>query len=258
MDKKQILIVIGSYANTDAVRETLPTILSEIAENDAALIVHDSTEKRHGQKEKWGYLREMEEKHDFFLILSSNMSMAHARNMCLQLGQQLYLPDYIAVMEDDHGFRPGFLGELISTMKTYYGQVAPNGMRFGLFSGCASHRRAKDAQIAASNHFSPRIDEKTDPGAIGGVNSCFRAAPAHHWNHVLIGYDTDEYLISTHQTKNLNFRNYHKGFTNMLVQGGDLMFDVDNESRGWSKGKMSGLWDNDYAASDPRAKFDKK
>ena len=256
MDQTEFLTIVGSYANLDIVRQTLPTVIEETKRNNARLIVHDSTEPRHGQTEKWAYLQDMERQHGFFLLLSTNLSMAHARNMCMRLGQELFLPAYIAMMEDDHGYRPGFIPQLLDAMKCYYGKPSPNGLRFGLFTGCGSHRHRKSQSLPGTEHTYVPIKEKTNPMVVGGANSCFRAAPSHHWDHVLKGYDTDEYLISTHQTKNLNARNYHKGFTAMLVGGGRYMFDLDHSSRGWSGGnEMSGLWDDQYAASDPRSRY---
>lgn len=255
MDQTEFLTIVGSYANLDVVRKTLPTVAEETNKNNARLIVHDSTETRHGQEEKWAYLREMEKEYGFFLLLSTNLSMAHARNMCLRLGQELFLPEYIAMMEDDHGYRPGFIPELLDAMKTYYGKPCPNGLKFGLFTGCGAHRHGKTQPLDDTDHCYIPIKDGTNPMFAGGANSCFRAAPSHHWDHVLKGYDTDEYLISTHQTKNLNFRNYHKGFTAMVVRNGLFMFDIEHESRGWSGDEMSGLWDDEYAASDPRSSY---
>ncbi len=41
----------------------------------------------------------------------------------------------------------------------------------------------------------------------------------------------------------------------MVVGDGELMFDINHEGRGWSNGKMSGLWDDEHAASDPRSRY---
>lgn len=255
MKPTEFLTIVGSYGNLEVVQKTLPSVIEESKANDARLIVHDSTEARHGQDEKWSFLRELEREHGFFLILSTNMSMAHARNMCLKLGQEMFLPSYIAIMEDDHGYRPGLIDALTTAMKQYYGVLAPNKLRFGMFTGCGAHRHGKTSKLEGTNHCYIPIVENTPPMFAGGTNSCFRAAPSHHWDHVLKGYDTDEYLISTHQTKNLNFRNYHKGFTSMLVEDGNFMFDLDHESRGWDENGMSGLWDDEYTASDPRSNY---
>ena len=82
MDKTSFLTIYCSFEQIDVVKLTLPGIIEETKRND------------------------------FFLLLSSNLSMAHARNMCLQLGQELYAPDYICMLEDDHGYKEGIIIEL--------------------------------------------------------------------------------------------------------------------------------------------------
>ena len=219
----------------------------------AALIVHDSTPVQHGQKEKWEYLQELEREHNFFLILSTNLLMAHARSMCLHVGQELYAPDYIAMMEDDHGYKTGFIGRISSSMKKYYGKTAPNGLKYGLFTGCKENFHYPMADINNHKDKSIIINKDTPLGAIGGENNCFRCAPTHHWNNILKGYDTDEYLISSFQKSRLCFQNYHKGFTNFLVQNGELMFNLDALGRGTSANTGLRLWDNEYIKSDHRS-----
>lgn len=250
MDKTEFLTIFGSFENLDVVRRTLPTIIEETKHNDARLIVHDSSVE--GRRGKWDYLLELNKDHDFHLILSDNMSMAHARNMCLQLGQALYAPDYICMVEDDHGFRPGLIPAMVGAMKRYYGRPAPNGLRYGLFTACAKHHVPRRHRLADGNSY-PDVD--VDPIRLGGANSCFRCAPAHHWQNVLKGYDTDEYLISIYQTVNLNYRNYHKGFTTLVVQEGRLVFDVEAFGRGTSADGGVKLWDDKYTASDARSNY---
>ncbi|MBO9413799.1 MULTISPECIES: hypothetical protein [unclassified Ruegeria] len=260
MQKTKILSIYGSYGNLNEVEQTLPSVIEETQRNDARLIIHDSTEPEHGREEKWAYLRQFEQEDRVFLLLSNNLSMAHARNMCLRLGQEMYLPDHIAMMEDDHGYKAGFIPKLVDAIEENYGKVAPNGLRFGLFTGCTNtkhdHGRVTEP-FGDSGHHYVKITDQANPFAVGGANSCFRAAPTHHWDHVLKGYDTDEYLISTFQTKNLNYRNYHSGFTTMIVADGDFMFDVEvNTGRGTSRqiGEQA-LWDDKYTASDPRSSY---
>lgn len=250
MDKTEFLTLFGTFENLDVVRQTLPSIIEETRRNDARLIVHDSSVK--GRREKWDYLLELNKNHDFHLILSDNMSMAHARNMCLSLGQELFAPDYICMVEDDHGFHRGLIPAMIENMRKYYGKRAPNGLRYGLFSGCGKHN-VPERQILEGGNSHP--DATTHPGALGGANSCFRCAPTQHWRNVLKGYDTDEYLISVYQTVNLNHRNYNKGFTTLIVQDGRLVFDVDSIGRGFTSTDEIRLWDEKYAASDRRSEY---
>lgn len=252
MDKVDFLVIFPTYAKLEVVRETLPSVIAEVERyGNARLIVHDSTEPHHGQEGKWQYLRELEMEKDFFLLLSTNMSMAHARNMCLTLGQEMYAPEYICMIEDDHGFHAGLLESLTQAMRKYYGKVSPNGLRFGMFSGCTLHTHAHLTELE-SNYSYPTLE--SDQFSIGGANSCFRCAPANHWYSVLKGYDTDEYLISNYQTANLRWRNYHKGFTVMYVRDGDLVFEIDTTGRGETASKEQfGLWDRDFAKSDKRS-----
>lgn len=251
MDKTQFLTIFPSFENLEVVKQTLPSVIEETRKNDARLIVHDSSVNN--RKEKWEYLQELNKENDFFLILSDNMSMAHARNMCLGLGQELYAPEYVCMIEDDHGFMPGLIMSLIAVMRKYYGAISPNGLRYGLFSGCAKHRHGVSFLELEDGNSCPA--PTSSPMAMGGANSCFRCATTSHWNNVLKGYDTDEYLISTYQTKNLNYRNYHKGFTTLFLQNGKYVFDIDNVGRGLSVKTRLKHWDDEYAASDRRSRF---
>lgn len=249
MEKTEFLTIFPTFENLEVVKQTLPSVIEETKRNNARLIVHDSSEK--GREEKWSYLQELNKSNDFFLLLTTNLSMAHARNMCLALGQELYAPDYICMIEDDHGFNEGLIPKLVDAMKKYYGQISPNGLRYGLFTACGKHHYAKKHPI---DEISSYPDADSNPGILGGANSCFRCAPTAHWNNVLIGYDTDEYLISTYQTRNLCYRNYHKGFTTCIL-GNNLTFDVDAIGRGTSANTQLKLWDEIYSASDARSNY---
>jgi hypothetical protein len=197
----------------------------------------------------------MEEKHDFFLILSTNLSIAHARNLCLHAGQELYAPDFIAIMEDDHGFKKGLIPSLVTAMKTHYGKQAPNGLRIGMFSGCASHAKGKTEYLPDTRHLYAPTTKSRKPFHPGATNSCFRCAPTQHWTQILKGYDTDEYLISEYQTRNINLRNYNKGFCSLVVGDGSYMFDIEAVGRGYSSPGALKLWDDEYTASDPRSRY---
>ena len=190
MDKAEFLTIFPTFGNLEVVKQTLPSVIAETKRNNARLIVHDSSEK--GRDEKWAYLQELNKSNDFFLLLSTNLSMGHARNMCLALGQELYAPDYICMIEDDHGFNEGLIPEIVQAMKKYYGEKSPNGLRYGLFTACEKHHYAQKHKLDDGCSYP---DIESDPGSLGGANSCFRCAPASHWTSVLKGYDTDEYLI---------------------------------------------------------------
>ena len=251
MDKTRFLTIFGTFGKLESVRRVLPSIVEETREKDARLIVHDSSIQ--GRDEKWSYLQELNENNDFFLILSDNMSMAHARNMCLHLGQELYAPDYICMIEDDHGYKPGFIENMIFAMDRYYGELSPNGLRFGMFTGCMEHCVPKTGQLLDGNSY-PAEDAPVE--WMGGSNSCCRCAPTQHWNNVLKGYDTDEYEISTYQTRTLKFRNYNKGFTCLYLKGGEFMFTDDSSSgRGTTDSSKRKLWDSQFTRSDRRSVY---
>lgn len=255
MNKVETLIIFPTYNKLEIVKKTLPSIIKEVKNNDAALIVFDTTDTGNKNR-KWKYLERLNANEDFTLILSTNFGAADVRNTCLYLGQQLFCPDYICVLDDDHGFKDGLIKSMTKAMKKYYGKISPNGLRFGLFSGCNIHRTGK-RNILPDGHAYPDASCKT--GALGGTNGCFRAAPTSHWNNVLEGWGSDEYIISLYQTRNLSVKNYNKGFTTLIIDNGEKGFCVDNIGRGTSMNKNGlKLWDNTFAASDKRAKYIKK
>ena len=96
MDKTEFLTIYGTFENLEAVRKTLPSVIEETRRTGTRLIVHDSSLQ--GQDEKCDYLRELNRDNDFSLILPGNMSIAHARNMYLQPGQELFASDYISLL----------------------------------------------------------------------------------------------------------------------------------------------------------------
>ena len=248
MDKTEFLTIFPTFENLDVVKQTLPSVIAETKRNDARLIVHDSSEL--GREEKWEYLKELNKSNDFFLLLSTNLSMAHARNMCLQLGQELYIPDYICMIEDDHGFNEGLIPNMIEAMKTYYGKTSPNNLKYGMFTACFKH---SNADLVKLNSQYAYPSPNNVPFDLGGFNSCFRCSPTSHWCQVLKGYDTDEYLISNYQTAQLRWRNYHKGFTTMFVGNGDLVFSIDEGGRGEGAPQGVRLWDKEFSARDLRS-----
>jgi hypothetical protein len=252
MDKTTFLTIYKTFERPEVAKLTLAGIIGETRSNDARLIVHDASVT--GRDAKWDYLKEVNRQEDFFLLLSSNMSSAHATNMCLQLGQELYAPEYICIIEDDHGFHPGTIRALMYAMKEFYGVVSPNGLRYGLFTCCSVHNPHLNQPVGEGHSYPSAENDVTQ---MGRANACFRCAPTSHWNNVLKGFDTDEYLISNYQVLNLNRRNYNKGFTSLLVGNGHLCPFHDFPGRGASDKSGLRRWDATYTASDPRSRYNK-
>ena len=251
MKKVEFVTIFTTYGKLNVVKQTLPSVVKETQRHHAArLIVMDTTEGAE-QDEKWCWLKHhYRDDKQIFIMLASNTSLAVARNTCLYLAQEMYMPDYICMIDDDHGFAEGLIPDMISAMQNWYGKQAPNGLLFGLFTGCNVHRNGSRDKVG--RHLCPGADNQ--PGSLGGTNGCFRCAPTHHWNNVLKGYDVDEYLISYYQSRSMSARNYNRGYTTMIVNGGDSCFFVENEGRGDStKAKLR--WDDKYTASDKRADF---
>jgi len=251
MKKVEFVTIFTTYGKIDVVKKTLSSVVKETeTEPKAAVIVMDTTVGPE-RESKWRWLQDKYGNHDdVFLVLASNTSLAIARNTCLHLAQELYTPEFICMIDDDHGYKTGILLDLMVAMDRYYGEEAPNGLRFGLFTGCNVHRNGNRCKI--DKHLYP--DSNCPPGTLGGTNGCFRCAPTRHWNSVLKGYDVDEYLISYYQSRSISTRNYNRGYTTMIVNGGDSCFFVENEGRGDST-KSKKRWDDLYTASDKRADF---
>jgi len=251
MKKVEFVTIFTTYGKLDVVKQTLPSVVEETKrEPKAALIVMDTTEDPE-RETKWRWLQDnYGDTDDVFLMFTSNTSLAIARNTCLHLAQEMYMPEFICMIDDDHGYQTGLILDMMVAMDRYYGEVAPNGLRFGLFTGCNVHRNGKRCKL--DGHLYP--DSDNQPGALGGTNGCFRCAPTRHWNNVLKGYEVDEYLISYYQSRSMSTRNYNRGYTTMIVNGGDGCFFVENEGRGDST-KEKLRWDDRYTASDKRADF---
>lgn len=252
MSPAELAVIFPTYEDVETVRKTLPSVVEECRRSGAALVVHDSSVKHRG--EMWSFLHSVCDGEQEFLLLTSPISMAAARNLGLETALSLFTPSYVCMLEDDHGLRPGALPRLIEATKAYYARPAPNGLRFGLFSGCLHCWR--DLHTFAElpdGHRYPVHD--TPPWALGGANSCFRCAPTSHWQNVLKGYDPDEYMISNWQTRNSNLRNYNRGYTALYVDGGDLAFTVDRVGQGYTQAPELRRWDETYTASDPRSRF---
>ena len=250
MDKKKLVIIFPTFEQLETVKKTLPSILEEVQRHaNCQLIVYDCSIKN--KQEKWNYLESLKDKYNFFLVMSDNTSMAHVRNISLNIALEMFYPDYVGMLEDDHGFKPGFIEKMLSAMQTYYGEICENGLRFGLFTGCTDHAKSSNRSYIQNHSYVNYNDRQV---AISGANSCCRFAPTQHWQNVIKGYDTDEYLISTYQTRGVNIRNYNKGFCALYVDDGNSMFSVDCTGRGVTSTGLK-LWDSDYCASDPRSHF---
>ncbi|MGC2656850.1 MAG: glycosyltransferase family A protein [Bryobacteraceae bacterium] len=250
MSRSQFLTIFPSFEDLKTIQQTLPTILEEVQRNDAALIVHDSSVRQ--REEIWQWLQDFNQGR-YFLVLTDQLSMASARNMCLQLGLERFIPEYVCMLEDDHGFRPGMIPKLVEAMQRYYGKPCPNGLRYGLFTGCRKCWSHVPFITTPEGFAYP--DPNTPWWVLGGANSCMRCAPAGHWQAVLKGYDPDEYMISNYQTRHLNFRNYSNGFTTMVVEDGTLILTVDRVGRGYTQTAELRGWDEEYTASDHRSRF---
>lgn len=251
INKKEFLTIYTTYRSFDVVKQLLPSVVQETKNNDAALIVWDTSPPE--CKQKHDYLNDLNKHNDFYLAISSNASVATIRNTCMFLGQQMYIPDYICIIDDDHGYKPGLIKSMVDAIKKYYGKKCPNGFVYGLFTGCNVHRNGERI-LLPDGHAYPGL--KNDQGALGGTNGCFRCSTTAHWNIVLKGYDIDQYPISIFQTDQLALRNYMAGFTTLIVDNGNKAISIEHKGRGTSKDGLK-LWDNNYCASDYRAKFAK-
>lgn len=251
MDHHDFVTIYTSFNDLNVVQRVLPGIIEECRRTRSALLVHDCSTR--DTDATWAWLREQGEAHGFFHLFSGRMPFAHARNMCLQLAIEMYTPQYICMLEDDHGYQPGAVSALREQMQATYGQRSPNGLRYGLYSicpDCWGPPFRETCLDAGGGHVTPHPDN--EPWQLGGANSCCRAAPTSHWQAVLKGYDPDEYPISFFQTKNLNLRNYHRGFTAMYVGGGELVHREDRPGAGVAMANVR--FDDQFTASDRRSK----
>jgi hypothetical protein len=249
MASADFVTIYTSFNDFSAVRKIFPLVLAEAKRTGTALIVHDCSTIE--TEEIWKWYREMSEKHKFVHLFSNRIPFAIARNTCLSLALEMFAPQYICMLEDDHGYAEGAIDKLRAAMRTHYGQPSPNGLKYGLFSLCPDHwgesfRQACQSDGEGNLYPGPTVS----PMQMGGANSCCRCAPASHWMSVLKGYDVDEYPISFYQTRNLNFRNYHRGFTTLYVGGGELVYYDERPGNG--EALVNVLFDDEYTLSDPR------
>jgi len=255
MASADFVTIYTSFNDLNAVQSVFPLVLAETKRSNAALIVHDCSTVE--TESTWKYYQEMAAKHGFVHLFSNRIPFAIARNTCLSLALEMFSPQYISMLEDDHGYGEGAIDALRAAMRNHYGQTSPNGLKYGLFSLCPDHwgedfRKSCHPDGAGNLYPGP----ETPPMQLGGANSCCRCAPASHWMTVLKGYDADEYPISFYQTRNLNFRNYHKGFTTMYVGGGEMIQYLDRPGNGVNLANV--VFDDDYTLSDPRTRVKRR
>lgn len=252
----EFLTIYCCYEDVDTVGKMLPTVLTESARTNSAVVVHDCSQNRRQDMDV--LIRELKREYPFFYFHSDRISMALARNFAMSIGIELFSPGYICMIEDDHGFMPGLIPEMVFAMKQHYGLQAPSGLRYGLFTACPHcwGENYKSALIPVEKGLHSAVDiSRVSNLMAGGANSCFRCAPTSHWISVLRGYDTDEYPISTFQTAGLNLRNYHKGFTALVVRNGELALRETREGRGFSTDPAKRPFNTEFAARDPRSGF---
>lgn len=255
MDKTKVLVVYISFGNLDTVKQALPSIIDEVKGFDARLIIHDSgTQNR---DEVWNYLGRLSLDNPVItLLLTSSLSFAHSVNMCVQLGLELYAPDYILLMEDDHGLNKGSLEAMVNASNKYYGKRSDNGLLFGSFTVCNICTNAIFSYLDTDDkgNILEYPHPSSDQVAMGSVNSCCMFMPTSHWLNVCGKFDTDEYPTSTYSVIGVRWRHYFKGFTIVFVGGGKLGFMITRVGRGESDDEPR-LWDNNFCASDFRSRY---
>lgn len=255
MQIKEFLTVFNTFEDLATIQKTLPSVVEETLASGSALVIHDCSVKNRTAIRAFieGF-----ESESVFLIFSSPLDQANSRNLAINLGMRLFAPEYIASIEDDHGYRPGFIGKITAAMREYYGKEAPTGMRFGLFTGCRRcwEEKAHYESLPDGNLYAVRESEKTGKVYLGGVNACCRCAPVRHWETVLGRFDPDEYPVSGYQPAQMNLRNYHNGFTGLCIDGGDAMFSVDRVGRGVSQDLERRPYHPQYTKSDPILRAD--
>ncbi len=250
MKIREFLTVFNSFEDLETIQKTLPSVVEETKAAGAALVIHDCSVRDRVKIRK--FIEEFE-CNEVFLIFSSRLDQARSRNLALEVGRSLFAPEYIASVEDDHGYRPGFIGRIVAAMQEHYGKESPTGMRFGLFTGCnvCWNGLVRYEPLPDGHLYPVRDGEATGKVYLGGVNACCRVAPVRHWDAVLGRFDTDEYPVSGYQPAQMNLRNYHNGFTGMVIDGGSAMFSVDRVGRGVSQELAKRPYHPKYTKSDP-------
>ncbi len=252
----EFLTIYCCFEDVDTVSRMLPTVLDESKRTGAAVVVHDCSVTNRPAME--ALIQDMKREHTFFFVRTDPIPMGLARNLALWIALEIYAPAYICMIEDDHGYSRDLIPEMVDAMKHFYGKESPSGLRYGMFTACPFcwGESYLNALVPAEDGRHRVVDaSRVTPMMAGGANSCFRCAPTSHWVSVLRGYDVDEYPISPFQTSGINFRNYHKGFTAMVVRNGDLVLRQEREGRGFTTAPERRPFSIDYAARDPRSGF---
>jgi hypothetical protein len=251
MNSADFVTIYTSFNDLDAVKSIFPRVLAESDRTGTALIVHDCSTK--DTAETWDWYQEMAAKHRFVHLFSNRIPFAIARNTCRALAFEMFAPQHICMLEDDHGYETGAIDALRQAMIANYGRQSPNGLKYGLFSLCPNHWgesfRVSCHEDGQGNLYPA---QHLPPMQLGGANSCCRCAPASHWQSVLKGYDVDEYPISFYQTRNLNFRNYNRGFTTLYVGGGKLVHALERPGNG--EQLQNRAFDDNFTGSDQRSR----
>lgn len=255
VDPIEFLTIYCCFEDVDTVSRMLPTVLSESKMAGAGVVVHDCSVTNKSAMET--LIANLKQEYSFFFIHTDPISMGLSRNLALWISLEIHAPTYVCMIEDDHGYSPGLIPEMVDAMKRFYGKESPNGLRYGMFSACPFcwGEEYLNALIPVDEVHRVVDASRVPPLMAGGTNSCFRCAPTSHWVSVLKGYDVDEYPISTFQTAGINFRNYHKGFTTMVVRNGDLVLRQEREGRGFTTAPEHRPFNIEYAARDPRSGF---
>ena len=200
MQHADFATIYTSFNDLKVVQEILPGIIEECRRTQTALIVHDCS--TNNSEETWNWYRQQGEQHDFFYLFSRRMQFAMARNMCLQLAIEMHSPQYICMLEDDHGYRPGAIDALReqANARELRPQGAERGLRYGLYSICPDCWGEDFPAAAARTTATGKPHARRAQPAVAarqGANGCACAARlASHWQSVLKGYDPDEYPIS--------------------------------------------------------------
>jgi hypothetical protein len=251
MNQKDFVTIFPTIGSLDVVEKTLPSVLEESSKNNACVIVRENSFK-YTDKIEW--LLELDKKYEcMWLMVTGLVSVSTTLNTCLYLAKEMYNPKYISFIEDDHGYNKGFIPEMMHMIDSYYGKKSPTGLSYGMFSGCNKHIDKIDLDKIDGNLY-PTL--KNDPNVLGGHCACCICTYTSHWDSVLKGYDSDEYLLSSFQTKSLRNRNYNKGYTYM-ISGKSIMNYIDRIGRGGTTDKKLRRWDPKYSKSDKRSKCEK-
>lgn len=260
MEHTEVVLYLFSYGQPEITKKTFPTVLENVKSlgGSAQLVVHDCSEGEDRLAVRQ-YFDGMKKQFDCTTIYTDNIPLGLVRNAVIDLGIKRWNPVCICTIENDHGLRPGALPLLLAAMQKKYDALAPNNFRFGMFTLCGIDNAG--GRHPGVLHHDPEIGQyqcapwDVSPLFIGRCNACMRAMPVRHWQNVVNpGYDVDEYYTSEWQTNQANMRNYHHGYTTMVVGDGTLCYEVPNEGRGTSTTGLR-VYDTRFCRQDRRSQF---